>query len=96
MPVVGHLFKTMRDLHAFLTKNEAEHGPMFWIDSGFGAWHIVVGGEGALDCLKNKTTRFDAFPDFAAYMVDDTLVAADGASHKRMRGAMNMPFTPGG
>lgn len=96
LPVVGHLLKTMRDQHAFLTRNEAEHGPLFWIDSGFGGWQLVVGGEGALDCLKNRTTSSDAFPEIADYILDDTLLPAEGKTHKRMRGAMNPPFTPAG
>tara|TARA_B100000609_G_scaffold199573_1_gene204333 strand:- start:15831 stop:17087 length:1257 start_codon:yes stop_codon:yes gene_type:complete len=85
-----------KEQHAFLLEMERTLGPVFWINMGFGIWSIVVTGEEAHTIMKNKATRSDLLDKQVPHITGHTLLVNDGTEHRRMRGAMNGPFTPKG
>lgn len=99
-PVLGHLLRMRKDQVSFLEETQKKLGPLFWLNPGFGGWTVVVTGEAAHVVMKNKETRSDVLgaeeDSIAAHITGHTMVIQDGAEHKRIRGAVQSPFTPKG
>lgn len=99
-PVLGHLPQMVKEQAHFLLEAERKVGPLFWLNRGFGKWSVVVAGEPAHTVMKNKATRSDVLggddDNTANHITKDIVVVADGVKHKRMRGALQGPFTPKG
>jgi cytochrome P450 len=95
-PVIGHLRQFASELPDFLMRNERDLGPLYWVNNGFGHWSVVVCGDAAHTVMKNKLTRSDIMGGDDDHITGHTLLIHDGVKHKRMRGAMNSPFTPKG
>lgn len=94
LPILGHYLRTTGDLPVLFETAAREVGPQFWMQMG--EWVLVCTGSDAFELLKNKTTTsahyIDIVPDFSG----TSLLGVDGPPHRRMRGAMNGPFTPRG
>lgn len=95
-PVLGHMRTLARDTRDTLVKYAQELGPAYWLSMGFNTWTLVVSGPAARQIMKNKETSSDIIGGRANHITSDTLLVEDGDPHKRMRGAMNAPFTPKG
>lgn len=94
LPIVGHLLRTTEDLPVVFEEARRELGPMFWMK--LSEWVLVCTGSEAFELLKNKTTTSAHYREVAGKFVGESLLGADGTPHRRMRGAMNGPFTPKG
>ena len=94
LPFVGHLLRTTEDLPVLFEEATRELGPQFWMK--LSDWVLVCSGQEAFDLLKNRTTTSAHYKDVAKHFIGESLLGADGGLHRRMRGAMNGPFTPRG
>lgn len=93
-PLVGHLFRTTEDLPVMFETAARELGPQFWMY--LSEWILICTGPEAFDLLKNRTTTSEHYRDVSSAFIGSSLLGFDGAVHRRMRGAMNGPFTPRG
>src|SRR5262249_48607713 len=59
-------------------------------------WHLVVGGSEGFELLKNRVTSSAIISRKSPNFIGDSLLGQDGPTHRRMRFAMNTPFTPRG
>ncbi|MCB9641416.1 MAG: cytochrome P450 [Myxococcales bacterium] len=100
LPILGHFAKMKNNQVAFLEETQKKLGPLFWLNAGFGQWTVVVTGEAAHTVMKNKETRSDVMGGegdrITGHITTDTVSIKDGAPHRRIRGAIQSPFTPKG
>lgn len=95
-PIVGHLPWLMFDVHQFLATSRERHGPVYWLNQWMGTWMVVVDGEPGLQLLRSEHGSADRPSENIGYILDDTMLVADGSDHRRMRGAARHPFSPRG
>lgn len=96
LPVLGHIVSLHEDAVAALQRAHASLGPIFWANRGFGRWCLCCVGPGAFELLKHPHVISAGARPVLNYLIGNTLLASDGAKHRRMRSAMNPPFAPRG
>lgn len=94
LPLLGHLMRTTEDIPVMLEGAVRDLGPQFWMRMS--EWVLMCTGQDAFDLLKNKTTTSAHYNDLVSDFIGASLLGVDGGMHRRMRGAMNGPFTPKG
>lgn len=95
-PVIGHIHRLLTDPDRFYSENVHAVQPIAWINHGFNKWNILVSGDAADMLLKNKVCISGEVDATSADLLRDTVVQHDGAEHRRIRGAINGPFSPKG
>jgi cytochrome P450 family 117 subfamily A len=95
-PVVGHVPALYVDGFEIFRRGHETIGPLFWLYYGFGLWSITCTGRECIDVLRNKAASTIHIKRAASMMMGESLMAQDGATHLRMRFALNEPFTPRG
>lgn len=96
LPLIGHLLPILNKRKEFFLENAEKFKSPFWIHLGFGRWQVVLPIGATFKVLKNKFTDSDVIPEFISYITNNSIIIADGKWHRRMRGAINAPFTPRG
>lgn len=96
VPMLGHMPRLHLDALGVLRRAHQELGPVFRLDYGFGLKPIFVLGQEAFSMLRNDRTNSSANLDMARLIIDNSLLPNDGPDHKRVRGALNGPFSPRG
>lgn len=95
LPFLGHLLEMFRNREALLLENAERFKSPFWLNEGFGNWVVIVPSEAFFRLLKHKSAvsiASERLPD----VFNHNVLGANGADHRRMRGAMNKPFSPPG
>ncbi len=95
-PWLGHMPAIAGDYLGLLRRAERDLGSMFWVDLGFDSYTLHVLTPDALDVLKNKNTTSTFLQGKLPDLLGGSLIAQDGAAHRRVRGAMNPAFSPRG
>lgn len=96
LPVVGHFHRLLR--HALPAMSDAvqECGPIFWVD--YGAWFnfLAVIHEDGLSLLRHSATDSSHLRKIAdsPFAFGESIMALDGAPHRRLRSVMAPTFTP--
>ena len=95
MPLIGHLGKAWRGMPELVRRAHDELGPVFWI-SAAGTWVLMCTGPEAPPLLKSKSFSSAHLQTVSPIVAGESLLARDGDDHRRMRTAMNKPFSPKG
>lgn len=95
LPGVGHVPAMLASL-PWVLREGGRLGPLFWVQFGPGAWQVMSVREEAMAVLRNRDTSSAHLARQAAVLVGRSVLGADGDAHRRMRGALNAPFTPKG
>lgn len=95
-PLIGHQAKILFDPLPFLRARAAE-GPFCWLDMGMGpGWTLFLLHTDGYKMLRSKTVSVGHYAELVPALLGQSLLTRDGAEHRRMRSAMNAPFTPKG
>ncbi len=95
LPGVGHTAALMFDM-PWVAREAEKLGPLFWLQMGPKVWVIASVREEAFAIFRNKETSSAHLARDGATLVGQSVLGVDGESHRRMRGAINAPFTPKG
>lgn len=95
LPVVGHIPQLFRDLPEFMRGVERK-GPLCWLDLARGGMQLVSTREEVFTVFRNRETSSKHLAAASNGLLGRSLLAVDGAPHRRTRGAMGGPFTPRG
>lgn len=95
-PAIGHALTLHRDAVRALQRASREQGPFVWVSLGFGQWYLFCFGTETFDLLRSKAAGVAGSRARLKYLIGDSLLASDGAAHRRMRSAMNPTFTARG
>lgn len=96
LPLLGHVPRLHIDAVAALRDAQRVCGPVFWVNLGLGQRFLFCTGEGAFELLKDPRLGTQGSRDGIHYLVGDSVIAQDGPTHRRMRSALNPPFSPRG
>jgi len=92
-PVVGHLPRIHLDVLGLLRSSAARLGPVFRLDHGFGSRPTYVFGDEGFSLLRNDRVDSSANLELARILLEGSLIPEDGPTHRRMRGAIDAPFS---
>ncbi len=95
-PVLGHIHHLLTNPNRFYSKLVHTVQPLAWVNHGFNKWSILVSGDAVDMLLKNKVCMSGEVDATSADLLRDTIVQHDGSEHRRIRGAVNGPFSPKG
>jgi len=95
VPGVGHVPAMMADLPRVCAEGD-KLGPLFWLNMLPGKWVLASVREEAFSVFRNRETSSANFARNAELIVGRSVLGVDGDPHRRMRGALNAPFTPKG
>ncbi|WP_437677168.1 cytochrome P450 [Sorangium sp. So ce131] len=93
LPVVGHLPLLYEGAAKLFRRSQAEVGPVFWIDMGFGKERLFCVGPESLDLLRSPSITSDGAYDVFRSMGGRSLLMTDGATHRHVRSAMTPTFS---
>ena len=93
LPIVGHLPRIHLDVLGLLRASSARLGPVFRLDHGFGSRPTYVYGDEGFTLLRNERVDSSANLDLARILLEGSLLPEDGPNHRRMRGAIDAPFS---
>lgn len=96
IPVLGHIHHLLTNPNRFYSSNVHGVQPLAWVNHGFNKWSILVSGDAVDMLLKNKVCMSGEVDATSADLLRDTIVQHDGGEHRRIRGAVNGPFSPKG
>lgn len=96
LPLVGHLPRLHVDALGLLRRAAERCGPVFRLDHGLGTHPVYLHGDEAFALLRNEKVDSSANLALARLIVQDSLIPEDGPRHRRMRGAIDGPFSRGG
>ena len=99
LPFIGHGLRLMSRGHlSFLEEQRTAHGRFCWLDSGFagGGWNLYCLQARDHKLLNHRAFSVEPYEDMAAILLGRSMLTKDDPVHKRMRGALNRPFTPKG
>ena len=96
LPILGHIHHLITNPNRFYSVNVHASQPLAWVNHGFGKWSILVSGDAVDVVLKNKISKSGDVDATSADLLKNTVVQQDGAEHRRVRGAINGPFSPKG
>jgi cytochrome P450 len=94
-PLLGHIPVAYRGLAEALREGQSL-GPCFWVTLGLGQWVLFCTSVQSLEIFKSKAFTSTHLQEIAPLVAGESLLASDGDAHRRMRSAMNGPFTPRG
>ncbi len=95
LPGVGHTAAMMVDLPWVCAEGD-QRSPLFWLQMGPKSWVIASVREEAFAVFRNRETSSAHLARDAEVLVGRSVLGVDGEAHRRMRGAINAPFTPKG
>lgn len=96
-PVVGHMPAIAVDELGLLREGQRRFGSLFFWSHGFESWQLVYASNEAFSLFKSKAVDSSYLTEGGVgHLFGQTLMAHDGASHRRLRAAMNGPFSPKG
>lgn len=95
VPGIGHIASMMVDL-PFVCAEGDKLGPLFWMYMIPGKWVLTSVREPVFSIFRNRETSSANFFRDGEIVIGRSLLGADGDVHRRMRGALNAPFTPKG
>lgn len=96
VPFFGHLPRICFDAVGVLQRAREALGPAFWVALGPGSPHLFCMGPEGFELLKNRDIRMQgAFRGMEA-LVESSAIVHDGASHSRLRSALNPTFSQRG
>lgn len=95
-PVLGHAVALWHDTVAVIREGRALFGPIFWVNGGFEQWMAMCASTEAFEVLRSKASSMAYLKEAVSTLVGEAILGQDGATHQRMRSAMNKPFTPRG
>lgn len=95
VPGLGHMAAMMIDLPRLCEEGD-RLGPLFWLYIIPGKWVLTSIREDAFSMFRNRETSSICFFRDGGEVVGQSLLGVDGDPHRRMRGALNGPFTPRG
>ncbi|MBL8685494.1 MAG: cytochrome P450 [Myxococcales bacterium] len=95
LPGVGHVPALTYDMSWVCRAGDAR-GPLFWLQLGPGNWVIASIREEAFAVFRNRETSSGHLARDMSVLVGRSVLGVDGEAHRRMRGALNAPFTPRG
>lgn len=96
-PAIGHIPALATDGLAFIREAERRHGPLFFVETGFGSRMLVCARPDAFDVFMSKVASSGYMREGAVgEMFGSAVITQDGAVHHRMRAVLNGPFTPRG
>ncbi|WP_437522234.1 cytochrome P450 [Sorangium sp. So ce726] len=96
-PVVGHMPAIAVDELDLLREGQRRFGSLFFWAPGVDAWQLIYASNEAFSLFKSKAVDSSYLTEGGVgHLFGQTLMAHDGASHRRLRTAMNGPFSPKG
>lgn len=95
MPGLGHIASMMVDLPLVCAEGD-RLGPLFWLYTIPGKWMLTSVREEAFAIFRNRETSSANFFRDGEIIIGRSVLGVDGDPHRRMRGALNAPFTPKG
>src|SRR5262245_27229969 len=95
VPGAGHVPAMITALPWLLREGD-KLGPVFWLQTGPSDWQIASVREEFFAIFRNRETSSELLAREAGMIVGHSLIGVDGDPHRRMRGALNGPFTPKG
>lgn len=96
LPLLGHALAIAWDLQGLMRRVADHHGPLCWVEIGPGNRALLYTRTASFELFKNKLTGNQHYQRAASNIVGHSVIVVDGDEHRRMRGAMNKPFTPTG
>lgn len=95
IPGVGHIAAMMADLPRVCAEGD-KLGLLFWLYMIPGKWVLSTVREEAFAIFRNRDTSSANFVRDGEIVVGQSVLGLDGDPHRRVRGALNAPFTPKG
>jgi cytochrome P450 monooxygenase len=95
LPWIGHLHLFYRDHVGFLRGIRCL-GPLVWVNVAPHMWNLIVTDPQGHELLRARTMSVKHYVGLAPQVLGRSILALDGADHRRIRNAMNRPFTPQG
>lgn len=95
VPGVGHIPAMMFDLPRVCAEGD-RIGPLFWVYMIPGKWVLTSVREDVFSIFRNRETSSINFFRDGEIVIGRSVLGADGDPHRRMRGALQGPFTPRG
>jgi cytochrome P450 len=95
-PLFGHMPAVMTDYLGLVRRAAATHGPMFWLDMGFGRMALHATQPEAFQLFKHKSLSSAYLQQMMPDVFGISIIAQDDPTHRHMRSAMNPPFLPRG
>ncbi len=96
IPVLGHVHYLITNPNKFYADLVHQVQPLAWVSHGFNKWSILVSGDAVDMLLKNKVCISGDVDATSADLLRNTVSTQDGTEHRRVRGAINGPFSPKG
>ncbi len=95
-PLLGHVPSLVSDTLRMIREAERRHGPLFFIEVGFGHRMLICAHLDALAVFQTKLGTSGYMRDASGGMFGESVIVQDGKAHQRMRAVLNGPFTPRG
>ncbi len=95
MPILGHVYWFQKELHAWLNREYAKHGPVFKVRAPLLDGVFLLGPEANELVLKNDNNRFSnflAWDNTFRNLFDNNLLERDFANHKAQRRVLQLAF----
>lgn len=95
-PVLGHMPVVLRRLTAFHLEARERHGPLYWVDVGFGNYQLMYSSTEAVALFRSKAADSSYMRSTAGDLLGESLIVMDGAPHTKVRNTLNPSFSPKG
>jgi cytochrome P450 len=95
-PFLGHVPGLATDTLKLVRDAERAHGPLFFVEAGFGHRMLICAHLDALSVFQTKLGSNDYMRDAAGGMFGESAIVQDGKPHQRMRAVLNGTFTQRG
>lgn len=95
-PLLGHMPEVFRRLPEFHVESRERHGPLYWVNVGFGNYQLMWSSPEAVGLFKTKAADSSYMRETAHDLLGDSLIVMDGTPHARIRGTLNPSFSPRG
>jgi cytochrome P450 len=95
-PVLGHMPELFRRLPAFHVGAREALGPLYWVDVGFGNFHLMYASPEAVALFRSKAADSSYMRGAAGDLLGESLIVMDGAPHTKARNTLNPSFSPKG
>ena len=98
LPLLGNVFGMAKDVHAFLSREYRQHGPIFRVRALHYHWVALVGPEANVFATQNGPTHFRSWEPYhefsAALGAHRVLLTMDGPEHMRLRRLLVKGYSP--
>lgn len=95
-PLVGHMPHMFRRLTAMHLEARENHGPLYWVDVGFGNFQLMYASPEALTLFRTKAADSSYMRSMAGDLLGESLIVMDGEPHTRVRSTLNPSFSTKG